>query len=607
MFLITTADERFWRREGPVVFLGEWCRLFSRRAVWGEMPHEVLPYHWDDRERLHRDHLYLDGLYERVLARMREVLNDIHGVDHSARYWRIVAGPWLYYFIQILYDRYQSIVTAAASGKVTNTLIARYGPARWLPASFPRFQDWSKDDDYNHYLYGRIIESTGTLPFEAVDMTAEGEVEACPAVAKPRVAFRKFLKSTLRVYQGFIPDRFNQVVLVASYLHNPDLIKLQLSLGQFPYIVSPEVDIPSVDVDPLVREKISLLPSGNEFETLLAKMIKEQIPRVYVEGYALMNARSLRAYPRNPRVILTANAYSSNESYKFWSGYNIDRGAKLAGTQHGGLYGIGLWMSSQSHEIKINDVYYTWGWKSDAYKNTRPLAAAKLNTAKKTGPPKKDGRILLVLMLLPRYFYRMYSVPVAASGLLSYFNDQFRFTRRLSPENQALLLVRLHRRDNTRWDLPERWQAEFPRVERYLGKKTMFEQLRESRLVVCTYNSTTYLEAFTANFPTVVFWDPKHWEMHPAAQPYFDELHRAGIFHYTPESAAELVNTIADDPSAWWRQPKIQKAKEAFCAQFARTSDDWLTEWRTELSNLKKTARLLRVSLGLQAEYLNSD
>jgi len=102
-------------------------------------------------------------------------------------------------------------------------------------------------------------------------------------------------------------------------------------------------------------------------------------------------------------------------------------------------------------------------------------------------------------------------------------------------------------------------------------------------LVICTYNATTYLEAFTANIPTVLFWNPEHWELRPSAKPYFDELRNVGILHYTPESATAKVNDISDDPISWWQQTKIQAAKNKFCFQFARTSNKWLKEWKNEL------------------------
>ena len=33
-------------------------------------------------------------------------LNEYHAKDHSTKYWRILVGPWLGYFIQILFDRW---------------------------------------------------------------------------------------------------------------------------------------------------------------------------------------------------------------------------------------------------------------------------------------------------------------------------------------------------------------------------------------------------------------------------------------------------------------------------------------------------------------------
>ncbi len=586
MFLITTADQRFWKTDEPILFLGEWCKLFSQRSVWEKLTYEVLPYHWDDRKKLYQDYLYLDKLYERTLLQMRDLLNKIHGVDHSLRYWRIVVGPWLYYFIQILYDRYQSILTAIESGKVTNTLIGRYDDVRWFPQDFPCFLNWFINDDYNHYIYSRIIEFTDKIPFEVVNVEDRGEYKWYAGNEKYPFAPKKILKKLVGLYNKIVPDRLNRVVLISSYLDTFDLIKFQLSLKQIPYLFPPDVVIPEVDIDLAAREKLSFESPKSEFEALLGKMLKEQVPLIYVEAYSKMNEGSLKAYPQKPKVIFTANAENSNEAFKIWAGHHVDRGVKLVGTQHGGHYGTGLWSSTESHEIQIYDTYYTWGWKSDVYENTKPLAVAKLNKAKSIRS-NNDGGILLVLSTMPRYSYHMYSVPVAASGTSSYFNDQYRFVRALSKENKRLLLVRLYHQDYG-WSQMERWNSEFSEIECYQGSKSMLDQLNESRLFIGTYNATTYLETFAANFPSVMFWNPNHWELSPYAQPYFDELRRVGIFHDTPESAAAKVNEISLDPASWWNQPEIQKVKDEFCFRFARTSHNWMDEWKKELNRLWK-------------------
>src|SRR6187549_1235821 len=121
--LCTTALEETWPVGEPTLFLGEWCRRHSRREAWSKLDHEVLPYHWDDREKLLADYRYLAALHERLLAALASALNDIHGVNHSQRYWRIVAGPWLGTFVHILFDRWTMIRRALARGDVVATQV----------------------------------------------------------------------------------------------------------------------------------------------------------------------------------------------------------------------------------------------------------------------------------------------------------------------------------------------------------------------------------------------------------------------------------------------------------------------------------------------------
>ena len=55
MFLVLTADQRFWKTDGKILFLGEWCRLYRDKFAWSNLNAEILPYHWNDREKYRRD------------------------------------------------------------------------------------------------------------------------------------------------------------------------------------------------------------------------------------------------------------------------------------------------------------------------------------------------------------------------------------------------------------------------------------------------------------------------------------------------------------------------------------------------------------------------
>ena len=590
MFLATTADQRFWKKDEKLLFLGEWCKIYDQKNVWSNIDHEVLPYHWNDRERLYQDYLYLDSVYERYLKLLAERLNHLHSVDHSIRYWRIIIGPWLRYFIEILYDRYLSIKTAIESGLVTGTWIIPNANEKWIPNDFATFRTWSISDEYNQYLYSRLIEKLGEIPFQPID------VEISPPFNKSsnftQILFSTQLKrKLLKTYAINIPSRFNQVVFDGTYLDSWDLIELQLSMRQLPYPFAPTIPYEDVIVRQSIRKKELTFKTGkNDFESIINWFIANQIPKTYVEGYTDMHQRSMGAFPKKPKVIFTAISWFINEGFKFWAAHQIERGAKLVGTQHGGHGGMALWRSEESHEINIYDRYYTWGWRIVGQDKLAPLPAGKLAILKKKLKPDSRGHILWVEMSIPRYSYMMYSIPVGPQ-MLEYLNEQYRFAKSVSPEVHRLLLLRLYIHEYG-WNEANRWADMDRTLNRYQGTKTMEQQLNESRLFIGTYNGTTYLETFTANFPTIIFWNPEQWELRQTSMSYFDRLRQVGILHDTPESAAAKVNEIYEDPITWWNLPAVQEAKNQFCQQFATTSESWLKEWKIELLSISNKVEI---------------
>ena len=132
-FLITTALEETWRDDEPALFLGEWCKRYSRKDRWSKMDAETLPYHWDDRVKLYQDYLYLKELHERLLRRLSSHLNDIHGVNHSLRYWRILIGPWLGFFVPMLFDRWTCIQQAVESYDISETTVLASSDISMIP------------------------------------------------------------------------------------------------------------------------------------------------------------------------------------------------------------------------------------------------------------------------------------------------------------------------------------------------------------------------------------------------------------------------------------------------------------------------------------------
>ena len=106
--------------------------------------------------------------------------------------------------------------------------------------------------------------------------------------------------------------------------------------------------------------------------------------------------------------------------------------------------------------------------------------------------------------------------------------------------------VRLH--SNPRgYDQAKRFKDLAPSICLTNTKKNIYEDITQNRLTICTYNATTVLECIAANIPTIMFWNPNHWELNKFSKPYFDALKRVNILHDDPVSAAKFINK-----KHWW-------------------------------------------------------
>ena len=314
------------------------------------------------------------------------------------------------------------------------------------------------------------------------------------------------------------------------------------------------------------------MKSSSSFEMFAGKILASNIPLVYLEGYQeLVNQANDNGWPRSPKLIWTSNAENSNEQFKAYAAEKSEQGSALVMGQHGGHYGMGLWSFTEEHQLAISDCYLSWGWTEKTAPHIRPVGQLKYKKELKVNHANQSG-LLLVTCSIPRYSYHMYSIIVSRQWI-DYQEDQFSFCKALSPEIRKNLTVRLYGIDYG-WDQALRWQDQYPQVELDHGKQRIEHLIRRSRVYVSTYNATTYLESFTMNVPTIIFWDPKHWELRDSALPYFEELKKAGIFHETPESAAKQVNFVWDDVYAWWNSTKVQSARHKFCERYAYLPDN---------------------------------
>ena len=401
MFLVTTGliETLPKDKKQKVLFLGEWCKLYSKRDVWSAFEYETVPYHWDDRKKLYDDYIYLDNIYEKYLKKLVGCLNREHKVEYSERYWRILIGPWLYWFIAIVFDRYTSIKEVnKINEKISASCVLKSDYSNLLPNDMNIFVDYALGDNWNHFIYSELIKFFGFLKYDLSNIL---NIPKTITENNNNTSLKNYIiKCGYNLFKNFIRCPFSSTnVEYNDFYYNKGIISKLLI---FPFLAQEKVKHFSPDY--AKRDNLQLGEFSGEFEKFLNYIIPLQMPQIYLEGYKGLNKIIEKKYPKKTKVIHTETACFFNDCFKLWSAGLVEQGSKLVTSQHGGNMGSAKWAQYEKHQVSISDKFYTWGWKADN-EVIRRMPAIKLCVGEKKIKKDKKGKILLVLGETPRYSY----------------------------------------------------------------------------------------------------------------------------------------------------------------------------------------------------------
>lgn len=568
--LVTTAVYDTWPAKNvPTILLGEWCKINAHESVWKNRNVVVVPYHWDDREKFKSDCLYLENLYESLLRSLAAKLNEIHQVQYSLRYWRIAVGQWLSYFIQVLFDRWSMVVFAKENYTISEIKIIQRCQGDLVPNDLSEFISLVLSDEWNEMIYGLIIahnSQQSSMTIRPVGREIVDERLALPVHSDKHPSTFKIKSKKLLSKAGSFFSRDEDCFIYDTYLNRSDFFCLNMKLRQFPCFWRNE-NADAFAFDKRFREwSLQDSVNGDAFLRLVSKLLPEHIPRAFLEGFDSIKSRlGHLPWPQNPKSIFTSVAWNSDTIFCVYAADKVEKGAKLILGQHGGNYGAALYNANENHQIAISDKFLSWGWTGSSGK---VLPVGYFKNGLKELKAKKEGVALLIQMALPRQSYTLYSCPISSCQWLKYINDQFKFFNSLDDNVKKSLTIKCHPTDHG-CNQENRWLGQDPTL--HLETAMLPDALRKSRIAICTYNSSTFIETFVINFPTICFWYPDHWELRESAKPFFERLKSVGILHDTPESAAKQLSSVWSDITSWWQSAEVQEAVSFFCGEFAAT------------------------------------
>lgn len=585
VFLATTALEDFWNTSLPMVFLGPWCKQYNGGAIEEKVKAPTLPQPYSDEEAA-RMVSYLEELQARTLGVLTNRLNALHGVNYSSRYWTVLAGPWLLYYLHSQFDKYLRLKAAFSKYPALTTLVLDESE-HIAPVDAEAMVNLLKSDLYNLQLYSSMLKALGyRFPAKASGLSLFENVS--------RVGHKSFSRFLIRPWKKlftkalFVLINRAEMVLHHSYFSRQVEARLALKTGGkiMPVLVE-SCDFQNIGFDENMRASIGGLDLGDsEFEQALSKLIAVDMPKTLVEHYKTLCARNDKKFPFRPKAIFSSVSWYYDDSFKEWAGRCAETGTFLIGTQHGGNYGSIAYFSQERYELSIVDRYYSWGWeRKTAPCRVVPMPATKVTGRKMVAAAHENG-LLYVTTSWMRYLNQF---PWTLDYSEAYFKNQIVFLAALAREPRALLKARPHREDMG-CDGAQRLLDACPGIQIDSWDVPFQKSLERCSLYICDhcFCSTTFLEALYADKPSILFHpgDFAVDKVHPDAAPFYDGLRKAQILFDNPIDAAKQVNAVYSDPRTWWNEPQRREAVARFKGRYLRSSNNAVDEWAREFQEV---------------------
>ena len=573
------------------IYLGDWVSSSSSNTNNQKKPFIEINNHWNDKEKLFRDHEYLEEIHAKTLLELSKVLNNIHYCSYSTRFWQTIMDPWLLSYIAIIFDRWETINKTYE----LDYKLKVYAPFEKYKHEISRdcidYIDIYNSDYWNHNLFIDIINNQSNQKLFKIKYL-NNFPKMNPIHFKNNSFqienFKNKLKNILDKLTLF-SEKFlkpPKVYLDLSYVGKSFRRDLNLGLNQNPFyklyfLLDQEINSKQY----ILEKNISRIPDiklgDSNFEKFLTKRISIDIPVFLVEEFSKNLKLANNFY--QPQLIISDNNHINNLIFKFWLAICQENKTCIILSNHGGSINQSS-LDYMGFEESISDTFITW---------TKPILNKHFQL-----PPLK-------------YYKYKRNKKVNSKKILSIVGvDKWRYTLRcqVGPKSGQVWLhhnqiIKLYNFLEIRYKKITRIRPyiEYGRglskiYEKKMGKKNVSKKgsfndyIDQSSLVICTYPETTFSDCIARNIPAILMYPESLWQIHPKIKSLYEILFDANLIFHDPIKLANHINSIFSDLESWWNSETVRNAIKNYENEALNIKGDYLQDWisfiRTKASKL---------------------
>lgn len=523
---------------------------------------------WDDYNKKITDIKKNLILYDYFLKKLIVFLNSYHNKKYSKRYWSIILGPWLYWFISSISFKWNLIKSLKKKNYVF--FKKKINVKDVIPQGIEDFQKIAVSNYWNHYIFTKIIEHSFSNKFLIKD---GGKINNNPERTQIYQKLKnKSIKEKISLFIQKILNFFSykgNILIFSTYMSNYEELKLNLLINKsllYYKSLRPYLFYEKKNLFDFKRKKFKRLRSSKiGLKNFLSKELLNNLPSAHLENFkSVENIVHKIPFPKSPKKIFTCLGISRSTLMDRYIAKNIENGSSLILAQHGGNYFQHKLHFSSIYEVDISDKFLSWG--NIKKKKIIPIGVIK-NLNK---PIKKSNKIILEVRMRKGY-NREIKIDSGFHESKKYFKNLCTFFSLIKGKKYSdNLFVKLHPTKSF-WCEKQQFLAHNPKLNFLDEKKKMVEEMSSAKLIIHTFCSTGHLECLALNRPTLILFVHNFNLLNERSKNYLKKFMKLGIVHKTPESLLKVLESFDTNKSIkkWWnlkkRQDLLIKYRNDFC------------------------------------------
>lgn len=590
--LVLSKDKLCLKKNDKNIYIGPWEMPELIRDYFSEYELIIPNWHWDNLSKLHSDSEKIRSLYKELIVKFGEALNEVHDLTWSTKEWQILVGPWFKRFLNIIYERHETIKDIYNLYNLKSCTTTGYSINDLHFKDCNDFSQGSNEDEFQQILYAYILKKLDTenqikfdevkIPKRQIFEKKENKKKTKKFNLKEIIKYFIFSKNVNFLFSYFIKK--NNYYIQSIYLKDRlELLKLNLKLKNFPYLRLLDIDndevldqdkfnkVLRINLIKIIKRKFSK-HNNNFFIELIIDFLHHMLPRCYLENLKENIKKSEEIYRHfKPKTIIDSVSYHKDELFKLWLVSRVQANSELILMQHGGNYEDCKISEFIGHELDIADKYLSWGWKKPGYNIVSIPCQIYFNLQNKKKFIKPS--INLVLKPIKQFITHVSTTSNPHKQAEIYINDIIKIANTVSKD--FALKVFLHPANQR--DLQNEIGFQ---MKTYLQKKIthnnfqffnggLIEQIDYKDLNIFTYLGTPYNQAMAANIPSLLY---NNENLNPLNENYrflFDLMTRNNLIHNDLKKLLDHLDNVNYSLSNWWNSKEVINSRNIFCDKFA--------------------------------------